>query len=419
MKTHAIWLFAVVLFCGGAAACGDDDDDDTAPGDGDADSDADSDTDADGDGDADADGDGDGDADGDGDGDADCQVPEDCPDPASACQLRTCDGGVCGTVPMDCSDAVDCTDDACDEGACVHTPNPASCEEPAVFCDAGLGCVVPPQCDELTPCPGAGSFCAPEQCVDGACAQGANPCAAGRTCGQVCNEDTDACALDDTVCDDLDPCTRRDVCDPDAGNADGVSGCVHEDVDPCDDGVSCTDGSCTPGQGCSQAPNDGLCPNDSGLDCALDGTGACSPASRGADPATGCVYDPSSCQDDGFSCTVEACVEPGGCTSTPDDGLCDDGDRQTEDTCVGEGGAAGTGCVSAVTCATACAGDIVADCGPVACGYFGSQNECVAACEADAWDLACFITHSGHNMCVHFMSECFLPRVKGGPAGCG
>ena len=408
-----VWvLWAVVLGFGamGAVGCGDDDDDDVSSGDGDADSDSDSDSDADADSDSDSDGDA--------DGDADCAAPEDCPDPASPCQLRTCVGGVCGTTPVDCTDGVDCTDDACDEGACIHTANPASCVGPASFCDVAAGCVEPPQCDDATPCPGVGDFCAPASCVDGQCVQGGNPCAGGPTCGQVCNEDADACTLDDAVCDDADPCTRLDLCDPEARGADPASGCVNADVDPCSDDVSCTNDSCEPGVGCGHVADDAQCPQGAGAVCRLDGTGTCNPGGR-ADPATGCIYDPRTCADDGFTCTAESCAEPDGCASTPSDAACDDGDPQTQDTCVGEGGARGSGCVSAVTCVTACAGDTVGDCGPVACGYFGSQDACVAACEADGWDLDCLVLHSGHNMCVHFGQFCGLTDPGNGVASCG
>jgi cysteine-rich repeat protein len=83
---------------------------------------------------------------------------------------ETCDGaGSCaGGSARDCSDAVDCTDDSCDEAGdqCVNTANDANCP------DDGLFCTGDEFCDAVADCASTGDPCAP---------------------GTVCNETTDLC----------------------------------------------------------------------------------------------------------------------------------------------------------------------------------------------------------------------------------
>ncbi len=77
--------------------------------------------------------------------------------------------GLCG-VDGDCEDGVFCTVDDCVSGACVFTPNNASCPPNGLFCDG------PEICHPVNNCVSSGDPCGP---------------------GEVCNESTDTC--DSTV----------------------------------------------------------------------------------------------------------------------------------------------------------------------------------------------------------------------------
>lgn len=80
-----------------------------------------------------------------------CTEDGECDDGSFCNGVETCVDGSCagGTAP-DCSDAVDCTVDSCDdtEGACVHAPDDSVC-----------GCAE--TCDELLGC---GNHCTPAEC---------------------------------------------------------------------------------------------------------------------------------------------------------------------------------------------------------------------------------------------------------------
>lgn len=66
------------------------------------------------------------------------------------------DGGC--TSAAACSDGIDCTDDACMDGQCVHTPVPARCTAGAVCdlhmggCRAGRPCATSRDCADMDPC---------------------------------------------------------------------------------------------------------------------------------------------------------------------------------------------------------------------------------------------------------------------------
>ena len=80
------------------------------------------------------------------DGGACTHTPMDCDD-SVACTDDACDGGDCTHTLMDCDDGLACTDDACDAGACVSTPDDGDCPDDGAFCngiescDPQLGCV--------------------------------------------------------------------------------------------------------------------------------------------------------------------------------------------------------------------------------------------------------------------------------------
>jgi hypothetical protein len=107
-------------------------------------------------------------------------------DDADACTTDACDAGACTHTPVDCDDSIGCTDDACVAGACVLTPNDSNCPDDGEFCN-GIE-----NCDPLLGCGSSG-----------------DPCQAG----QFCNEATETCdeCIADSDCDDGDASTN-DAC---------------------------------------------------------------------------------------------------------------------------------------------------------------------------------------------------------------
>ena len=142
--------------------------------------------------------------------------------------------------PGGCDDAVDCTEDACVDGACVNTAMDSACDDEvdctADSCDAESGCVNAvddAMCDDGVDCT-------------------ADSCDAAMGC---VNEG------DDTMCDDGVDCT--------ADSCDGVDGCTATPDDlACDDGVGCTVDVCDAVGGCEITPDDTLC--DDGNACSDD-----------------------------------------------------------------------------------------------------------------------------------------------------
>ncbi len=156
-----------------------------------------------------------------------CVTDMTCASDAQCDNLLQCDGiercvvGLCvAGTPRDCSDGLDCTEDACDlaRDACVSVPNAARCPV-GMTCDPAAGCVPTP------------------------------------TCGS------------DADCDDLFFCNGLEACS--AGR------CVPSATAPCDDRVGCTFDRCSESaRSCEQIPVDALC--DDGLYC--NGTAICDPA---------------------------------------------------------------------------------------------------------------------------------------------
>ncbi len=164
-----------------------------------------------------------------------------------------------GTPPV-CNDGFACTVDTCDPlanggaGACVYTPNHASCND-RQFCNGEETC--------MPSDPSADSF---------GCVPGTPP-----------------------TCNDSIECTVNS-CDPLASGGAGT--CVYTPNHAyCDDLVACTDDACDqlagPGVGCSNAPNNANC--DNLLFC--DGAETC-------DAIQGCLAGVARC-----TTTCEHCVE--------------------------------------------------------------------------------------------------------------
>jgi hypothetical protein len=156
-----------------------------------------------------------------------------------------------------------------------------------------------------------GLFCNGLETFDGvACQPGVDPCEDGVGCtDDSCNDATDTCtnAPNDANCDDTLFCNGAETCDALLDCQPGTF--------PCDDSVACTDDSCDDlADSCTHLPNDANC--DNGLYC--DGAETCD-ALLDCQPG----FDPC---DDGIDCTVDSCDEPTtSCTSTPNDAFCDNG----------------------------------------------------------------------------------------------
>jgi len=191
------------------------------------------------------------------------------------------DGDVCSGgdgVPgplMGCTDGVDCTTDTCNEvlDACGHVAD-------NTFCDDGLFCTGVETCNVLSDCQSG----IPEDCDDGV------DCTT-----DTCNEVLDACGhvADNTFCDDGLFCTGVETCNV-------LSGCQSGIPKDCDDGVDCTDDSCS-GDSCSNNLNDANCIDD-GNDCTKNKCGV-----------SGCYYTDfeeggTSCDEGTGTCSSGTCV---------------------------------------------------------------------------------------------------------------
>jgi hypothetical protein len=308
--------------------------------------------------------------------------------------------GVACQTASDCDDGMSCTADACTSNVCVHTPNNAACDNGA-YCDGaelcdpvngaqGTGCAASSgsPCDDgiactVDACNEAADTCSMTAndalCDDGVACDGSEFCSAlfgclstgplscddGVTCtGDFCDVTSDSCknVPQDSVCSDGQFCNGIEACDPAAGNA--VTGCKPGAPINCNDGIPCTVDACDEAaDACAYAPNNAAC--DDGVFC--DGQETCTPG-VGCEPSA-----PVAC-DDGLSCTQDSCSEAlASCVFTPNNAVCSDGlDCNGQETCVLQGGAAGTGCK---------------DGAPIPCGSDGiactvdACNEATNACE--------------------------------------
>jgi cysteine-rich repeat protein len=270
--------------------------------------------------------------------------------------IESCDGaGFCQAgSPLNCDDGVSCTDDACDEvnDSCVNTTNDA-------HCDDGLFCNGVESCDAVNDCQaGAPVDCSDGvACTDDACDETNDSCT--NTANDAnCTPDTFFCNGAE-FCDAVndcsssgDPCQTGTVCNETDDSCDAVAACgngVLEAGEDCDDGNT-VDGDCCAatcqfemlGSSCS----DGQFCNGEEL---CDGAGACQAGT------------PVNCGD-GVGCTTDACDEVSdSCVNTandnncPDDGLFCTGQEVCDpvNDCVSTGDpcAAGTSCNDATnTC---------------------------------------------------------------------
>ncbi len=249
-------------------------------------------------------------------------------DDGDPCTADACDAasGGCVFAPASgasCDDGNGCTaGDVCVDGACVGDDAGCDCEtdadcaasEDGNLCNGTLRCVTTAGVSKCEVDPATIVVCELPDGLDGACASVA------------CQPETGACVVteqgDGVSCDDADACTSGDVCQAGA--------CAGEAV-LCDDGNPCTTDVCDAVAGCQYQAVTGFKACDDGNPCTL------------ADACTNgfCLGGaPLSC-DDGKPCTVDACDPASGCTNTPSDGPCSDGDACTTGDACSEGACVG------------------------------------------------------------------------------
>jgi len=125
--------------------------------------------------------------------DGNCQnVPVDsvCNDNDACTGVETCKAGqgCVGGTPIVCNDGVACTQDSCQNGQCVYSPQFGSCNDGNIctddVCQVPAGCSNTPNnvnCDDGNPCTSG------DQCVGGSCQSGG---AANCDDGNSCTEDS-------------------------------------------------------------------------------------------------------------------------------------------------------------------------------------------------------------------------------------
>lgn len=248
--------------------------------------------------------------------------PDSGPAPGCTDDAQCDDGNVCNGIEacaqgrcvraggLDCDDGLACTADACDatKQACVHLVSPGFCPLGTVCQPNASPATVPSGCVPAVPCTGSA------QCDDG------NPCNGVETClGNVCQPGT-AVVCPSTGC-------LSGVCRP----ADGSCTQVPHDSN-CEDGLTCTVGTCDPNGHCTQTPVDAVCTDAYG--CTKD---FCTGLRVNATDTTGCIHFPN---DDFCAngtdpvCVKRVCAPAGtlpgsdtGCALEPIDGACGDGER--------------------------------------------------------------------------------------------
>ncbi len=392
------------------------------------------------------------------DGSDDALTPADATvDVKPACSPQTCDDGDpctvdgcdalgvcahgptpgCGTTPIPCLLANDCTKGICDTALhiCVACLKTADCGGAGLCvnqkCVAALACTSDGQCKASNQvCDKSAGFCVDcvsvgdcktgEACVANHCSAAPTPCASSKDCpgilvcnkgagicvgcvvsgdcptgqnclaGQCmakscttpicqdasvwnCNADGTGYVASTTSCGDNDPCTT-DLCVP-------GTGCGHApNADPCSDGNACTTGDvCTAGK----------CESGKATDC--NDQNACT--NDACQPGPGCVHlanNATSC-DDGSACTTGDACQGTQCVGKATVS-CDDGNACTADACdkLGCTHTAGAGacedgnpCTVGDSCAASvCAAGVANTC--------DDGNECTA----DACDPKIGCTHA-------------------------
>ena len=269
-----------------------------------------------------------------------------CDDRDACTSPDTCDeNGKC--VPgkaVNCNDHNICTQESCDKvKGCVYKPFDAECDDHSV-CTTGDHCEKGKCTGSTVPGINDGNPCTLDGCdpvngvfhtdIDG------EPCNDGYVCTVDDKCEKGKCIGAANTCDDNDPCTK-DLCNEAAGGClhnwqygacddhnkctmastcNSEHKCVGNPVD-CDDYNPCTKDDCDPATGCTHTPVDGSC--DDGDPCT--GPDQCKEGQ--------CVGTPLSCKDNNL-CTVDSCDPQKGCQHTYSTGACDDENAcTTNDNC--------------------------------------------------------------------------------------
>ncbi len=283
----------------------------------------------------------------------------------------------------DCNDNNPCTDQICENHACVYM-NKIS----GTPCDDQNLCSTNDQCNGAGQCIGTPVFCSGDICHNA----GTCDLATG-----LCNNPN---KTDGTKCDNGDPCSVNDKCisgecvgTPATCNTPGLcqvgpgqcegGTCYYNNAPP---GTSCNgdtgqcddNGGCGEGDACNISSDcvliecliaecvESICTYSQDFNCFectpetvdTDCLGAlgdnCIIAT--CDPNTlQCIYSSKLCSS-GVDCLIDSCDPqiPGGCFSTPDDSLCPTGDQCSEPICTTQGcelePTTGNPCISNVPC---------------------------------------------------------------------
>ena len=201
--------------------------------------------------------------------------------------------GTCTGLPRACGDTLPCTTDSCNEATrtCDHLVVSGECE-------IGGGCYV------------SGDHAPGNSCLICDPARGASVWS----------------VVSGEACDDGEFCTMSDFCDS--------SGTCRGTPNPCEDGLSCTTGSCD--------DRADMCVQTMLTDaCMIDGACISNGTPNPANECEACIAATSTSAwsaragarcDDGLFCTTgDACDAAGGCMGTARS--CDDGDPCTDDRC--------------------------------------------------------------------------------------
>lgn len=255
---------------------------------------------------------------------------DDCKDGNRCTVDDTCGGGAC--LPgqtVSCDDGIKCTVDKCDPktGKCIHDYKGCECYSDydcfdgnictTNTCDKKTGkCVTTfneKSCDD-------GLFCNGQDiCDKGQCVHLGDPCANGKECANVCDEEANNCT---SGAEGLHCTSDGNVCTD--NKCDGSGNCIAiNNTDDCDDGNPCTLNDMCGGGQCM-----------AGMKKNCDDYIACTTDS--CDESTGeCVNDTKGCEctsnadcDDGNPCTSEYCDQNTlSCVRSklPDHTSCDDG----------------------------------------------------------------------------------------------
>ncbi len=249
-------------------------------------------------------------------------------DDGNICTENQCnpDNGGCEALPIEgrrCSDGEICTvDDVCnDQGVCEGVQRVCddsnSCTND--YCSPGFGC----RNNYLANGTDCGDF-GDGQCYGGICLYPCGPdgeCTREFECTQVsCNTDTNLCevTLDHEFCDDGFYCNGEEICS-------STLGCVSGMEVVCDDGADCSYDYCD--------EETDQCRNDI-IPLACDDHNPCTVDE--CLPYVGCQNDEilvgEACEDGNVCTTGEICDEQGVCRAEGD-GICDDDNPCTVDTC--------------------------------------------------------------------------------------